>query len=432
MKELADGLESGTVVVLDARPMAAYNGWALQQEPRGGHVSGAVPFPLPWLYDLDDGDSRQLLQAKDIGTADEVVVYGYGRDDAGAAAARLGEVGFSRVRILGEGLPAWASDPGLPMERLPRYRQLVHRDWLAELLDNGTALLLEGAGVVLAHVSFDNRDDYDQGHIPGAIPLDTLFLEEPEHWNRRNPQELEQALVANGIRWDTTVVLYGRHGRPTMEHEHPGQFAGQIAAMRAALLLLYAGVEDVRVLDGGLDSWLSGGDGLETEPTVPTSVERFGRPIPARPDYVVDLDEAKGMLADPMAELVSVRSWREFIGEASGYHYVGPRGRIPGAVFGNCGSDAYHMQNYRNHDNTMLDYHQIAANWREVGIVPEKRIAFYCGTGWRASEAFFYAYLMGWERIAIYDGGWYEWSIDEGNPVETGIPAYPVIGSRRY
>jgi len=39
---------------------------------------------------------------------------------------------------------------------------------------------------------------------------------------------------------------------------------------------------------------------------------------------------------------------------------------------------------------------------------------------------------MGWERIAIYDGGWSEWSIDEGNPVETGVPAYPVIGSRRY
>ena len=80
----------------------------------------------------------------------------------------------------------------------------------------------------------------------------------------------------------------------------------------------------------------------------------------------------------------------------------------------------------------MLCYHEIAANWNEVGIVPGKRIAFYCGTGWRASEAFFYAHLLGWDRIAVYDGGWYEWSIDAGNPIETGIPAEPLIKTRRF
>jgi thiosulfate/3-mercaptopyruvate sulfurtransferase len=80
------------------------------------------------------------------------------------------------------------------------------------------------------------------------------------------------------------------------------------------------------------------------------------------------------------------------------------------------------MENYRNHDNTMRCYNEIAARWREMGLTPEKRIAFYCGTGWRASEAFFYAHLMGWDKIAIYDGGWFEWSFDAGNPVQTGIP----------
>ena len=90
------------------------------------------------------------------------------------------------------------------------------------------------------------------------------------------------------------------------------------------------------------------------------------------------------------------------------------------------------MQNYRNLDNTMLCYREIASNWREVGIIPEKRIAFYCGTGWRASEAFFYAYLMGWNRISVYDGGWLEWSIDARNPVETGIPEGSLIKTHRY
>ena len=34
-----------------------------------------------------------------------------------------------------------------------------------------------------------------------------------------------------------------------------------------------------------------------------------------------------------------------------------------------------------------------------------------------------YAYLMGWPRIAVYDGGWFEWSQDPiSNPIETGDP----------
>ncbi len=41
-------------------------------------------------------------------------------------------------------------------------------------------------------------------------------------------------------------------------------------------------------------------------------------------------------------------------------------------------------------------------------------VAFYCGTGWRASETFFYAYLMDWPNVSVYDGGWFEWSRQNG------------------
>ena len=145
--------------------------------------------------------------------------------------------------------------------------------------------------------------------------------------------------------------------------------------------------------------------------------------IPARPEVIVDIDEAKEILSDvDRAALVSVRTWREHIGEVSGYNYIQPAGRIAGDVWGNCGSDAYHMQHYRNVDNTMRAYPEIARNWADAGITPDKWVAFYCGTGWRASETWFYAHVMGWSRVAVYDGGWLEWSSDpENNPVEVGL-----------
>ena len=65
---------------------------------------------------------------------------------------------------------------------------------------------------------------------------------------------------------------------------------------------------------------------------------------------------------------------------------------------------------------------EIADEWIEGGIIPEKHIAFYCGTGWRGSEAFMNAYLMGWPNISVYDGGWFEWSSDPDNPIATGEP----------
>ena len=63
--------------------------------------------------------------------------------------------------------------------------------------------------------------------------------------------------------------------------------------------------------------------------------------------------------------------------------------------------------------------------WREAGITGDRHVAFYCGTGWRASAAFLYACAMGWPRVCVFDGGWLEWS--EGperrhNPIVTGDP----------
>lgn len=54
--------------------------------------------------------------------------------------------------------------------------------------------------------------------------------------------------------------------------------------------------------------------------------------------------------------------------------------------------------------------------WQSQGIGPDAHVAFYCGTGWRASLAFFYAWLMGWDDISVYDGGWLEWTLDPRNP----------------
>jgi molybdopterin synthase sulfurtransferase len=426
--ELRRRLADPTLTIVDVRPLAAYNGWRSNGEAHGGHIPGAVAFPSAWLRSVDDAELERLLDSKEIVPGREVVLYGDRPEDVAAFRRWLRELGHEDVRTYQHGFAEWAADESLPVERLPNYEKLVHTDWLRQLLEGGRPEAAPTDRFLLFHVNFGVLEEYEEDHLPGALYLDTNQLENPEDWNRRSPQELEAALRSLGITNDTTVILYGRDTEGHANEKWPGRRAGQIAATRAALILRYAGVDDIRLLDGGYDAWVQAGNPLETVRREPAPVSSFGVQIPLRPEVIVDIDDAKEILSDPDdAALVSVRTWNEHIGKVSGYNYIQPAGRIAGDVWGNCGTDAYHMQHYRNVDNTMRAYPEIAANWEEAGITADKWVAFYCGTGWRASETWFYAYLMGWQRIAVYDGGWFEWSQDPiNNPIETGEPQATV------
>ena len=413
------------LVVVDVRSTAAYNGWRLRGEARGGHIAGAALLPDSWLDGLTDEELLLLLDNKGIGQSRSIVVYGDTPEHADRLQRKLSDFGYNDVATYRGGFGEWATDPTLPVEGLVRYEKLVHPAWVRQLLAGENPDTYERNGFLVFHVNFGVPEEYEEGHIPGALYLDMNWLESPEDWNRRSPNELQATLTALGISAHTTLVLYGRDTLGNPNEKWPGRRAGQISATRAAAILMYAGVKDVRLLDGGYDRWVTSGYPLDTALVSPVPIESFGASIPQHPDYIVDIAEAKEILADREgAALVSVRTWKEHIGKVSGYNYIEPAGRIAGDLWGNCGTDAYHMQHYRSIDNTMRAYPEIASNWEGAGITPEKWVAFYCGTGWRASETWFYAFLMGWERIAVYDGGWFEWSKDpENNPIEVGEPA---------
>lgn len=416
------------VRIIDVRPVDAYNGWPLRGEPRGGHIATAKSLPAKWTRYIDWPD---IVQAKGLKPEHELLVYGYEEQEAARVADHLVRAGYENVHPYDRFVSEWSSDGELPMQHLPRFHHLVPPQWVQRLLRVGSRPATGVPGEankrhVFCHAHYQNGAAYEEGHIPGAIDIDTNELESPETWNRRSPEELKIALENHGISHDTTVILYGRFSFPQNQDPFPGSSAGQLAAFRCAFIMLYAGVQDVRVLNGGLQSWLDEGLPVTTEETPKQPVADFGVEIPQRPELAVDMPEAREILRSPDKNLVCVRSWREFIGEVSGYHYIAKKGRIPGAVFANCGSDAYHMENYRNLDLTTREYHEIESMWAEAGIAPDKHNAFYCGTGWRGSEAFFNAWLMGWPRVSVFDGGWFEWSNDESNPCETGQPAQPA------
>ena len=95
-----------------------------------------------------------------------------------------------------------------------------------------------------------------------------------------------------------------------------------------------------------------------------------------------------------------------------GYTCISAKGDIPGTRSGRAGdgSDVNDMSALQWPDGTMRPAREINRVWQEEATHPGLQTAFYSRTGWRASVAFYYAWLMGWENISVYDGGWFEWS----------------------
>jgi 3-mercaptopyruvate sulfurtransferase SseA len=287
---------------------------------------------------------------------------------------------------------------------LVRWRQLVTPEWLA-MLAGGQAVAAPQGRWLLFEVGFGAVAQFEGGHIPGAGYIDTAELELPPLWNKIADHDLLAFLLRQGIAHDTTVILYGR---------------GTLAAARATHLMLYAGVRDVRLLDGGLAAWNAAGLALERgAPAMPAAVARFGVPVPAHPEYMIDTTQVKQLLGQSDGALVSIRTWDEYVGNCSGYSYIAAKGDIAGARWGRAGKDGdvNSMSEFHNPDGSMRAASELRAMWRNCGVHEGQQAAFYCGTGWRASLAFFYAWLMAWERISVYDGGWHEWSRDPANPV---------------
>ena len=270
----------------------------------------------------------------------------------------------------------------------------------ARLATPACLIAMQAASVrfCLLEVGCGSRSSFEAAHIPGAAYLDTGELEFPPLWNKVDDAQLLAVLLARGIDAATTVIVYGR---------------AMLAPARAAQLLLYAGVRDVRLLDGGLDAWrAAGGASASGSGSTPPAVAHFGAPFPARPDWLASLVQVQRIVKEGGAVLASIRTRAEFEGEVSGYSYIAARGDLPGARWGRAGADGdvNSMCDYLDGTGKLLPLAAIAAMWQAQGIDRAAPVVFYCGTGWRASLAFFCACAMGWDQIAVFDGGWLEWS----------------------
>lgn len=403
-QDLQDKIGQQDWIIVDTRINDAFNGWQLDGISRGGHIKGAVDFAANWLkVDVKDKEEKLAKVLKDKGIKPEknIVLYDANGKDAKEVEQYLKSKGINNIYLYD--IKEWASNQQLPMESYPNYQMVVPATWINDLIKDKN----NGKPYKIFEASWgEESKDYIKEHIPGAVHINTDEVEEGPLWRRIADKRLEKFAMNNGITVDTTVVLYGADPMP---------------AFRVAAILKYMGVKDVRVLNGGYASWANSGFQVEKTINKKSPVKSFGAVVPVNGNYIIGLPEAKQILSDKNGRLVDIRSWDEHIGKTSGYDYIKGKGRPAGAVWGHAGTDNSNLDDFRNIDLTMRNGAEILKFWGEWNIMPENKLSFFCGTGWRAAEVLTYADVMGLQNISLYDPGWNEWS-RTNNPIEKGEP----------
>jgi len=376
------------ITLLDTRSEDSYNGWILNDEKRRGHIPKSKPFPVEWINNLkkDSPLIKRLIAQK------KVIVYGAKEEEIKKVYDFLNAMDV-KVDIYKDFLSVYLENKNYKLDYLKNYEMLIPSNYINEVLK-------VKKDVKIFEVSWGDGKNYKKAHIPTAVHINTDLVEFGPIWNYKSKEKLLSFALSYGISKTTPVIHYGPDFMP---------------ASRVAIALIAMGVEDVRILNGGLQNWKYDGFPLEKGNVKPVSIDSFNGKFFTKGSIIKNLKDAKEIITNSESQLVSIRSKEEWLGKTSGYSYIKPKGNIKGAIWGKAGSDAYHLEDYRSASGKMKNQYDIEKMWSELGVDSSKHLSFYCGTGWRATEVLFYSYVMGYTNVSIYDGGWLEWSLDDKN-----------------
>jgi thiosulfate/3-mercaptopyruvate sulfurtransferase len=272
----------------------------------------------------------------------------------------------------------------------PRSRTLITVDELARLMDAGTAVVL------LDVIDEQGAAPDDRPKIPSALSvhLATDFSGKATPAAGRRPlpdvSDLQAKARAWGICSNSVVVVYDN--------------SGGAQASRAWWTLRWAGLTNVRVLDGGYAAWVAANRPPSNH--VATRAACAG-------DVVLTTGRMPTISAEEAADLATQSGLLDARPRAA---YVGDpakpgTGHIPGAIHAPAGDNIA--------DGKFKPNDELHVRFCSLGADGSTKIGVYCGSGNAAAHAVAAMYAVGLEP-ALYVGSWSAWSADPSRPVATG------------
>jgi thiosulfate/3-mercaptopyruvate sulfurtransferase len=267
---------------------------------------------------------------------------------------------------------------------------VVSTDWLAKNLSNPKVII----------VDIRKAEDYKENHIQNSINLlaKSWITKKKDILNEMiSDDDLKDLIGDAGIKLDSIVVVVGTVTAPI----------DLVSATRVAWTLIYAGVKDVAILNGGIEKWEKDGKPLTKtvmKPKAKPFTPKFDKTLLVNKDYVMkNLDKAI---------IVDVRPADFYSGEKK-QTFVERAGHVKNAKNLPWGTLLNQDKTYKSKD----EIEKIMAP--VIGTDKTKTIIFYCDTGMFATPVWFMAYsLSGYANSKVYDGSAQEWAADPNVPMD--------------
>ena len=259
------------------------------------------------------------------------------------------------------------------------------------IFDTAVAFKKEDQGLVAK----SSIDTYREAHIPGAAFADVLSDWSNPESSFRNVltiEALQKKLGEIGMNEKSEVVIYSS----TM----------LMWATRAWWCLRYAGVENVRILNGSFGAWKKAGLEVESgDNHYPAdSFTSRGNPnLFCNTEQVEIISQEKGCLINALAKDVY---------EGTSTSSYGRPGHIPES------SSQPFFELLVN--DFFLDPDSLRQKLTERNMLGEEKVSIYCGGGIAATVNAFACHLMGKEDVSVYDGSLTEWNSSVDRPIKLG------------
>jgi thiosulfate/3-mercaptopyruvate sulfurtransferase len=279
-----------------------------------------------------------------------------------------------------------------------RGRVLITATGLAALIQSGDPVAILDVRWRLDEP--DGRAAYLRGHLPGAVyaSLEEELSDHAAAGRGRHPLPSGRSLEAAARRWGI------RQGEPVVVYDD----WNRAGSARAWWVLSAAGLDNVRILDGGLSAWRSAGHHLETDhvtpPTGNVTVLHDDLYSGRQPTLTAEQSGAGAVT------LLDARAPERFRGDVEPLDPVA--GHIPGAK--NLPSGDVLAA-----DGTFLGDDALSQLLCDQGIDRDDGVGVYCGSGITAAITIAALAATG-RQAALYPGSWSEWSSDPTRPVSRG------------